>query len=628
MKKKLLHASALMLALACAAGAGDADAAGKRKRAARPVDPAHVAAEAAYKAYEQRQYEAAVERAQEAVRLAPQRGDYQKLLASSRDALQRSRAQAAGAAMYKALQDNDVEAAIRHGQAASELAPEHAGYRLAWVFALLRGGRFAPAEKAASEALALLPDSAAPLALRAYARDRQGRTGEARADLDRALQQRTLSPEDAQHLRLMAANLGRTKEPPSIDCSHVETQQTCSVRIAVALPEPGFEVATAGYAAMEAGDSARALELARQAVAANPARRDWQLLRMHAAMAQGQSAEAQQAADAVRQLGGMPPLDQAYLSVRLGDDRAAHQAFAQADGAGALPESALLDAGYAAMRAKRDTEAVGYMMRAIDAADTLKLKLDTKMVFDTRRAISEISRKWGVLASLTWRPGGGAVPGFGSTGAGSRRVLQAGAEAYWRPWGYRNGEFVELFARGFQTLHSEGGGATGSDSFEGALGARWKPLSGHNAVLSAARVFGSKIDSEWLVQAAYSLDRGTDLRLDVPHWWTQRFWAEAGRYFGRDQTYALASLQVGRSWRMANGRTVLFPHAVLAADYDSAAADRTAVGVGPGVSVRHWFREDKYHAPRSFLDLTLQYRVKLAGDDRARGLFATTLLSY
>ena len=563
--------------------------------------------------------------------------------------------------MYRALQANDIPGAIRHAQAAVELAPEHPGFRLALVHALLRGDRFPQAEKAASEALAMLPDSAAPLALRAYARQRQGRMTEARGDLERAMQQKNLAPDDSAQLLLIAQNPGAA--PPSIDCTNVERTQTCSIRAGAAPAQPGYEAAAAAYKAMEARDFARALESARQATAAAPARRDWQLLQMQAAFEQQQWAEALRAADAALalqatdaqlllqrsaikrrmgdeagaredelaavRLGGLQPIDLAYVSVRMGDDEAARAAFARADGSGNLPESALLDAGYTAMRARRDAEAVSYFMRAIDANESLKLKMEPQLVYDTRRTISEIERKFGVLASLTWRQGGGAVPGFGTTGGSTgSRVLQAGAEAYWRPWGFRNGQFVELFLRGFQTLHSENGGTTGSDSFEGAAGVRWKVLSGHNAVLSFSRVFGTQIDSEWLAQAAYSLDHGTDIRVDVPSWYTYRFSAEVGRYFGRDVTYGLAQVQAGRSFRVGGGNTIMFPHAVLAAEYDSSLAERTAVGFGPGLGVRHWFREDKYHAPRSYFDVTLQYRIRLAGDDRARGPYLGALLSY
>lgn len=621
---------ALLLAFAGTLATFDVEAAGRK--GARPAPPAaepgYAAAAAAYEAFEKRDYPQAVRHAEEAVRLAPQRTDWQALLKNAREAQQRVEAQAAGEAMYRAMAQRDWPAAARHARLATELAPEHAGYRLALVDALLHAGDYAAAEKAATEALALLPDSATPLAQRAHARHRLGRLEEARSDIDRALRLQALTPEDARELRLIAAR--PDAGPPVLDCTQVETAQTCAVRAAAPPPDPAFEAAAAGYRAMQAGDAARALQLAREATEAQPSNRDWQLLRLNAALAQGRLDEAQQAGEAVKQLGGPPTVDLAYLAVRTGDDRAAAQTFAQADRAGALPPSSLLDAGYAAMRTHDDEVAAAYLRRAIDANESLQLKMDQQMLYATRRTLAELERKWGVLASLTWRPGGGALPGFGATGGGAARVLQAGAEAYWRPWGFRNGQFVEVFLRGFETLHSEGGGATGSDSFEGALGVRWKPLTAHNAVLSASRVFGTNIASEWLVQAAYSLDRGTDLRLDVAAWSTQRFSAEVGHYFGRDVTYGLASLQAGRSFRLggAEGRTVLFPHAVVAAEYDSSLAQKTAVGAGPGIAVRHWFREDKYHAPRSYVDLTLQYRVRVAGDDRARGVYLGTQLSY
>ena len=148
-------------------------------------------------------------------------------------------------------------------------------------------------------------------------------------------------------------------------------------------------------------------------------------------------------------------------------------------------------------------------------------------------------------------------------------------------------------------------------------------------MVSLSRVFSRGAPDDWLGQLAYSLDLGTDLRVDVPSWWTTRVAAEVGRYTENPQTYGLASVQVGKSYRMqGDGKTVVYPHAVVAAEYNSLAVDRLSVGAGPGVSVRHWFREDKYAAPRSYVDFSLQYRFRLSGDERAKGLFLTSLISY
>jgi|GEM_PF-1559472 len=45
-----------------------------------------------------------------------------------------------------------------------------------------------------------------------------------------------------------------------------------------------------------------------------------------------------------------------------------------------------------------------------------------------------------------------------------------------------------------------------------------------------------------------------------------------------------------------------------------------AYRVGPGLMWRIWYREDDYHAPRSYLDIIFQYRFRLSDADRAEGL--------
>ncbi|WP_460890910.1 NfrA family protein, partial [Ramlibacter alkalitolerans] len=660
-------------------------------------------------------------------------------LGRARADLARTRAQAAGAAMYQALQAGDVKGAIAQGTDAVRWAPENAGYRLVLVHALLRDRRFADAERVSSETIALLPDSAAPLALRAYARQGLNRPAEAGADMDRALQQRGLDAATQRQLRLVAADLAlaqgngeralqvlaalpatdadadprrefarqRIARPaggaayalnaPAIDCSKADASQACTLQAAAAPPSPGFANATAAYRALEQKDVQRALEQARLATAASPAQRDWQLMHMNAALAADAWAEAERAAtaaldlrpdaqtlaqrsiirrkvgnvaganadaEAALQAGQLPAqteaglladmgrtrearerlaavpagevtpqnrLDLAYLSTRIGDSEAARQAFAQADAGGALPPGSLLDAGYAAMKSRHDEEAVGYFRRAIDAANGLQLRMEPQMLYDTRRTVADLTRKWGVLASITMRNGGGVQPGFGVTGGtGARRTTQAGVEGYYRPWGWRNGEFVELFARGFMTLDDRGGGSTGGDSFQGGVGVRWKPLTTQNLMLSLSRTFGPNVNDDWLAQIGYSYDVGNDLRVDRRDWTTMRFYGELGRYLENDINYGIASLMVGRSYLVGgDGRTVLFPHLFAGVEYDSSlATDKTASGVGPGVSLRRWFREDAYTAPRSYWDVTMQYRFKIGGDDRMKGLYINGLLNY
>jgi len=257
--------------------------------------------------------------------------------------------------------------------------------------------------------------------------------------------------------------------------------------------------------------------------------------------------------------------------------------------------------------------------------------MSSELLFNTRRAVAEVSREWGLIASLSYRS---AVAGLGVNPNAGADSLQGGVEAYWRPWGYQNGQYAEVFARAFQTLYNQGG-AAGGKTLQAAVGMRYKPVADQNLVLSFSRVISpSGGRNDWLAQLGYSAGRGTDLRVDVPSWWTSRVSAEAGRYLSAGQTYALGEVQAGKSFRAgdggmgADGRWVLFPHVSLAADYDSAAIKKGAAGGGPGLTARYWFNEDRYNAPRSYVDLSIQYRVKLVGAQRGRGLFVTSTLSY
>lgn len=180
----------------------------------------------------------------------------------------------------------------------------------------------------------------------------------------------------------------------------------------------------------------------------------------------------------------------------------------------------------------------------------------------------------------------------------------------------------------------------------------------------------------WLAYVTYGLYEGTTLRIDRPDWFTMEGYLQAGYSWQdmpakfwlrdnvtgedsdkvsgrmkRDQAFGAGELRVGRSYRMdaISDRLVLFPYAVVGADWlwnknrasanfqgESFSVDQLgngsswSLGAGPGVNVRYWFREDHYNAPRSYLDLTTQYRFNIGGGsaDRARGLFINLTLSY
>lgn len=378
---------------------------------------------------------------------------------------------------------------------------------------------------------------------------------------------------------------------------------------------------------------------------------------LYAALGQQQTArERLQLAREAGELTAMSQLQVAYLSVQAGDDDAAHASFAKADSESPLPPAATQDAAYTAMRVNDDKGAVDYFKRVVDAEKAGQLPMPAQQLFDTRRAVADVSRSVGLTSTTSYRgnssaSGLSAAPSTGNNNAGSsgsrsNDSLQNSTEISWRPLGYRNARYVEVYARLTDTLWAKDSDSdTGLDALQGALGARVKPFSSLNVVAALERTFplgSSDVDGDWLVRLGYGASVGTDLRVDTPSWWTSQFFAEGGRYINASRNYFNSEWQGGRSYAIGGtgSRWVSFPHVVAAFDYDSQMdgetqadgstdySSGTAGGLGIGNNVRYWFRENAYNAPRSYVDFSLQYRLRVLGDDRAKGVFSRLTYSY
>jgi hypothetical protein len=355
----------------------------------------------------------------------------------------------------------------------------------------------------------------------------------------------------------------------------------------------------------------------------------------------------QQARD-TGELESMSDLQIAYLSVQAGDDDGAHASFRKADAETRLTPTATQDAAYNAMRVNDDEQAVSYFKRVIDANNAGEPDLSPQQLFDTRRTVADVSRTWGLTNTTSYR-GNSTSSGLSSAPSGgnsSNDSLQNSTELSWRPLGYRNARFVELYGRVTDTLWSKNSDSdTGFDALQGAVGVRVKPFTSLNVMAAIERTFplgSSDVDGDWLLRLGYGASVGTDLRVDASSWWTSQLFAEAGHYVNDSRVYFNSEWQVGRSYAIggAGSRWVTFPHVVAAFDYDSKMNSGTdsdgksdsssgkAGGIGVGNNVRYWFREDAYNAPRSYLDFSLQYRVKVLGDDRAQGVFGRLTYSY
>lgn len=316
-------------------------------------------------------------------------------------------------------------------------------------------------------------------------------------------------------------------------------------------------------------------------------------------------------------------LDLAYLALQVEDDSDALVLFGQADTQGKLTDTARNDAAYAASRAGRNELAIRYFNQTVDAAEAGRLPLEPQQVFDIRRASADLSRRWGINAFVS--QGSMATAGTGVPYGSSIQGTFAGAEAFWRPLGYQDGKLLEIYGRFSETVSGGTNVPSGTSTEQIALGARVKPFSDINAIVALERLvpLGSATTGDWLARVGFSSDSGLDLHVDKNNWFTGHLYAEAGHYFQHPENYAVLEGQSGRSFRLAatGPNLVLFPHVVLSGSYDSTIVDHTkqAWGSGPGLNIRYWFRQDHYNAPRSYADLSVQYRWRIAGDGRAEG---------
>ncbi|ROM98614.1 bacteriophage N4 adsorption protein A [Pseudomonas brassicacearum] len=579
--------------------------------ASRPASaaPGFVAASQGFKAYDREQFGLAAQSARKAVTQAPRRREYRLLLIDAlqrqqrleeadlattdalgvfandntllmrRKAIRRQLAVPLATQGYRALEQGNTVLAVDQARKAVAWAPEIAANQQLLISALLAAKADVSAEQAASAALALDDHQAAPWILRSFARNRQGKTQAAQDDLHQAQSLAGLSAGEARDIRFAQAQ----SSPPVLLCQESTYGLTCSI-------SPGN---TGGQAPVS----------------------DLQL---------------------------------AYNWVRVGDDESAHAAFRKADATARLAPAPAQDAAYNAMRVHEDDEAVAYFKRVIDGQKTAETPLSPQQLFDTRRTVGDVSRRLGLTSTTSYRgsssSGLSAAPGTSSSGSGSESndLLQNSTELSWRPLGYRNGRFVELYGRITDTLWSKNSESdTGADALQGALGVRVKPFSSVNIMAALERTFplgSSNVDGDWLVRLGYGSSIGTDLRVDVPSWWTSQLYAEVGHYINDSRDYFNSEWQVGRSYAIGGtgSRWVTFPHVVAAIDYDSKMKSEAgggfssgdAGGIGIGNNVRYWFREDAYNAPRSYVDLSLQYRARVFGEDRAKGVFARLTYSY
>jgi hypothetical protein len=152
-------------------------------------------------------------------------------------------------------------------------------------------------------------------------------------------------------------------------------------------------------------------------------------------------------------------------------------------------------------------------------------------------------------------------------------------------------------------------------------------------VLTAERLikFGKLAVDDTLLRIGYSEDLGTDLNPDLGTelnpvaslWLYHTLFAEAAYFTGQDRTVLSGEGRVGFSSRILRRvpNFVVSPFLLVNVQRDSAADQPAAVAGGAGLAGRFWFREDRYRAPASWVELSLQHRSRILDSGRNAGTF-------
>lgn len=314
---------------------------------------------------------------------------------------------------------------------------------------------------------------------------------------------------------------------------------------------------------------------------------------------------------------GEKDLNNAYTFLSQHDDAAGLAAFQHgfAMGAGKAPHYA--DAAYAAKRMADNKLSVQLFRESLDRNRT-EFAYDAQRTFGFRREIEVMERMWGAYVGTPYQ-------------AGALDVLQGGLEIYFQPRkiGYRNGKMLQFFARGLENFRNGPGGATGLQTLQASMGARYKPFMTQNLIFTLERLvaLGDASVGDWLLRLGYSVGGGTDLSVLRVNWLTWQVFGESAYFVAAERLLLSGEAHYGVTLPLARASRLTFNgYPVVAADYDSLAATPFAPAGGAGVGLRYWFREDEYHAPASWLDFHVQYR--FASAERAHGLLIRTLLAF
>jgi len=183
---------------------------------------------------------------------------------------------------------------------------------------------------------------------------------------------------------------------------------------------------------------------------------------------------------------------------------------------------------------------------------------------------------------------------------------QGGVELQYQPpgIGYVDGRILQGFARTFFS-YAPGTISPEGNSFQGGAGIHYKPLRDYNLVLSGERLikFGANAVNNWEGRLSFSTSSGYEIDPVASRSWYNLLYVDfAGTAQSPHQILTYADGREGVNFNFAD-RMVISPfvYSIFRGNYGVGA--NTSAEAGIGTSLRGFFYEDKYHAPRDAVEL-------------------------
>lgn len=276
------------------------------------------------------------------------------------------------------------------------------------------------------------------------------------------------------------------------------------------------------------------------------------------------------------------------------------------------------DLAYLYMKQPDNEQAVYWFKRAIDNATPSLAGLPEEEkeleqhLYRMRKEVATLNNRWDITAYLSYRTDAEqqVTTPVGTSGGGVSS--QGGLEVAYQPpeIGFRDGRIFQLFARVLWNVEPDSL-RFDEDSYQGGIGARYKPFKRHNLFFSGEKLFriGDDADDNWLLRALYTWDDGYALKPGEEHWNYTLLYGDAA-YFVDSPDYwtYYGEVRQGRTFNFDDCFLVT-PHLVADGRYqDRGSATGSYIEGGAGVSFRYLFNNTRYEVYRSSFEVLVHYK--------------------